>query len=223
MEHNSSDTDPNYPTDKFGRPNGRNHHYRIPLNDERAATLASRALNGLAPFSDRFVVSWDEFSGDRIAYMGIKTSDSKGHLQGLAEYAHSPKWQNVSSRVSCEIDEYRSGRSGGTKVRGSFRVDPMSFNGATKLGFSTVLDVTPTELESALENRGDTWKEIQDTIRYAKDESIKNARERIAEQQRNCEHEHAVFPENHIGETARSDGYCEDCGAEITQNKELAY
>lgn len=221
MEHNSSDTDPNYPTDDFGRPDGRDYHYRVPLNDERAATLASRALNGLAPFQDRFVVSWDEFSGDKIAYLGIRTHDSKGHLMGLAEYAHSPKWQNVGPMS--DIDEYRSGRSGGTKVRGSFRVDPQSFNGVSKLSFTTVLDVTPTELEAALSERGDTWRDIQETIRYAKDDSMEQAREEIAEQQRNCEHDHAVFPENHVGKTARSDGYCEDCGAELTEDKELAY
>jgi len=37
-----------------------------------------------------------------------------------------------------------------------------------------------------------------------------------------CDHEHAVFPDSYISEHGGS-GYCEDCGAEITEAKKLAY
>lgn len=218
MMENKSESD--YPTDEFGRPNGRDYHYRIPLNNDAAARLASLALNGMFPYKDRFVVEWKGFSGDSISYMGIRTNDSKGHLDGLAQYAHSPKWESVGPMS--DIDEYRSGRSGGTKVRGSFRVDPQSFNGIQRLSFDTVIDVTPSELETALQDRGDIWDRIQETIHWAKQDSMDNAREQIANEQRNCEHEHAVFPDRYISEHGGS-GYCEDCGAELTENNELAY
>jgi hypothetical protein len=126
--------------------------------------------------------------------------------------------------VMSDIDEYRQNPSGsGTQIKGSFRVDPMSFNGVSKLQFQTVVEQTPTEVKEAYENMGDTWESIIRTVSYAKNEAMEKAQEQIAENQRNCEHEHSVFPENHIGETRKADGYCEDCGAELTENKELAY
>lgn len=209
-----------YKTDRFGRPDDRDYHYRIPLNDDKALKRASLALKEMTPYKDRFVVEWNEYSGDKISYMGIKTHDSKGHLDGLAEYAHSPKWQNLGPMS--DIDEYRYSSKGATKVKGTFRVDPQSFNGITRLSFKTVVSATPSELEAAYEQRGDTWNKIQDSIHWAKQDAMEQAREQIADKQRNCEHSAAVFPDNHIGEF-QSDGYCENCGAEITENKELAY
>ena len=212
-----------YKTDKFGNPNDRDYHYRIPLNNDRAMRLASWALNGMVHYQDRFVVEWEEYSGDTLSYMGIRTHDSKGHLKGLEEFAHSPKWQNINSPMS-DISEYRQNPSGsGTMIKGSFRVDPQSFNGVSKLTFKTTIELTPTEFTQAFENRTDEWQSVQESIRWAKDESMEQAREQIAKQQRECEHDHAVIEDNFIGETKRSDGYCEDCGAEITKEKELAY
>jgi len=154
--------------------------------------------------------------------MGIKTHDSKGHLKGLAEYAHSPKWQNLD--VMSDIDEYRQNPQGGTIVKGSFNVDPQSFNGIQRLSFKTAVEATPTELESAYEQRGDTWDVIQDSIHYAKQDSMESAREQIADKQRNCSHDMAVFPDNFISEYgSHAAGYCENCGGEITKDKELAY
>jgi hypothetical protein len=209
-------TEKDYPTDRFGNPDGRNYHYRIPLNNDKAMRLATWALHEMVYYQDRFVTEWDEYSGDRMSYMGIQTHDNKGHLDKLAKYAHSPKWQNMG--VMSDIDEYRSGTSGGTKVKGSFGVDPMSFNGISTLTFETTLDVTPTELEDASENRGDVWKDIQMSIRWAKDESMENAHEQIAEMQRDCSHDHVI--EGTIGLC------CEDCGAEIEESEDgyqLAY
>ena len=217
-------TENNYKTDRYGRPDSPDYHYRIPLNDNQAVKRASLALKGMYPYKGRIVYKWDGFSGDQISYLGIRTNDSKGHLTGLAKYAHSPKWRDLG--VMSDINEYRYYKKG-TKVRGTFNVDPMSFNGVSRLQFETVLDVTPSELETAYENMGDTWGEIQRSLQWAKEDAMESAREQIAERQRNCEHEHAVFPDNHIGETARSDGYCETCGAELqhTDNGdiELAY
>jgi len=210
----------NYKTDRFGRPDDRDYHYRIPLNNDAAMRKASLALNGMFPYSDRFVVRWDEHSGDSLSYMGIKTHDSKGHLDGLAKFSHSPKWQNLGRHT--DINEYRQNPKGGTIIKGTFRVDPQSFNGHSRLSFKTTIAETPTELEQAYENMGDTWQNVQDAVRWAKDDAMENAREQITNRQQNCEHEHAVFPENHISDHG-GDGYCEDCGAELTQNKELAY
>jgi len=209
-----------YPTDEFGRPDGRDYHYRIPLNNDRAARLASLALNGMFPFKDRFVVEWKEFSGDSLSYIGLRTNDSKGHLKGLAEYSHSPKWESLG--VHSDIDEYRPGYSGGTKIKGTFRVDPQSFNGATQLTFQTTIDQTPKELEKAYDSMGDTWQKVLEQVRWAKDDSMEQAKQQIAEQQRECEHKHANYPDRFISEFGGS-GYCEDCGAEITTEKELAY
>ena len=212
-----------YKTDRFGNPNDRDYHYRIPLNNDRAMRLASWALNGMVHYQDRFVVEWEEYSGDTLSYMGIRTHDSKGHLKGLEEFAHSPKWQNLESPMT-DIQEYRQNPSGsGTVIKGSFRVDPQSFNGVSKLTFKTTIELTPTEFTEAFENRTDEWQSVQEAIRWAKDESMEQAREQIAKQQRECDHDHAVIEDNFIGETRRSDGYCEDCGAEITKDKELAY
>ena len=213
-----------YKTDEFGSPNDRDYHYRIPLNNNRAMRLASWALNGMVHYQDRFVVEWEEYSGDTLSYMGIQTRDSKGHLKGLEEFAHSPKWQNLNSPMS-DISEYRQNPSGsGTMIKGSFRVDPTSFNGIQHLKFQTVVELTPTEFEKAFENMGETWTtKVQNAIKWAKQDSMKHTREQIAKQQRDCDHEHAVIEDGFIGETRKSDGYCEDCGAEITKDKELAY
>jgi len=206
-----------YKTDKFGSPDDRDYHYRIPLNDDHAMRLARWALHGMVHYQDRFVVDWDGYSGNSLSYMGIRTHDSKGHLKGLEEYSHSPKWKDGFSLS--DIDEYRSGYSGGTKIKGSFRVDPQSFCGVSRLTFQTTIPQTPTELEAAQEERGDTWDDIQESIKWAKDDAMEQAREQIAEKQRNCNHEHSVFPDRHIG---RGEGYCEDCGAELTEDRELA-
>jgi len=212
-----------YQTDDFGRANDRDYHYRIPLNNDRAMRLASWALNGMVHYQDRFVVKWDNYSGDKLSYMGLKTHDSKGHLQGLEEFAHSPKWQNLESPMS-EIQEYRQNPSGsGTVIKGSFRVDPQSFNGINRLSFKTVLELTPTEFEKAFDNRNDEWKTVQNSIRWAKDESMEKAREQIANKQRDCDHNHAVIDDDYIAEYRKAAGYCEDCGAELTSEKELVY
>lgn len=205
-------TEKDYPTDRYGNPDGRDYHYRIPLNDDMAVRLASWALNGMVSYSDRWVVEWDGFSGNSLDYMGIKTHDSRGHLDGLAEYAHSPKWESMGPMT--DIDEYR-GVSGGTKIRGTFRVDPMSFNGVNKLQFKTTVGVTPSELEKAAENRGETWRDIQESLRWAKDDAMETAWEDIAEKQRQCDHEHTI--DGIHGHT------CEDCGAELDDDGELRH
>jgi len=212
-----------YKTDRFGSPDDRDYHYRIPLNDDRGMRLATWALHEIVHYKDRFVVEWDGYSGDKLSYMGIKTHDSKGHLKGLAEYAHSPKWQNLG--VMSDINEYRQNPKGsGSQVKGTFRVDPQSFNGIQRLSFKTVVSATPTKLESAYEQRGDTWDEIQDSIHWAKQDAMESAREQIADKQRNCSHDMAVFPDNFISEYgSHAAGYCENCGGEITEDKELAY
>lgn len=199
-------TEKDYPTDKFDNPDGRNYHYRIPLNNDRAMRLATWTLHGMVYYQDRFVTKWDGFSGDRLSYMGIQTHDNKGHLDKLAKYAHSPKWENFGRG---EIDEYR-GVAGGTKIKGTFGVDPMSFNGISTLSFETVLDVTPTELEEAYENRSDVWQDIQMSLSWAKDDAMEQAHQEIAEMQRNCSHDHVI--EGTIGMC------CEDCGGEIEES-----
>jgi len=118
--------------------------------------------------------------------MGIQTHDNKGHLKGLEQFSHSPKWKNLG--VMSDIDEYRSGYNGGTKIKGTFRVDPQSLNDCTHLSFDTTVDVTPTEFEKAYEERNETWQEIQQSVQWAKQDAMENAHEQIANKQRNCDH-----------------------------------
>lgn len=198
-----------YPTDEFGRPNGRNYHYRIPVNDSGAYRRAVWALHEMVLYKDRFVTEWKEFSGDKLSYIGLQTHDNKGHLKGLEEYAHSDQWQDLG--MHSDIEEYRYYK-GGTKVRGTFNVDPQSFQGVSSLEFTTTLDVTPKELEEAYENMGDTWQSIQMTLSWVKNDAMEQAREQIAEKQRNCEHEHVA--EGTLTE------YCEDCGKEFEEGLE---
>jgi len=198
-----------------------NFHYAVPMNDDKAMRLASLALNRMGQYDDRRVVKWDNHSKDKIAFLGIKTIDNKGRLSSLSEFEHSQKWERLG--VLSDINEIKQCSSGGTLLRGSFNVDPQSFNGVSRLTFETHTEYPPSEVKSAYEEHNDKWKDIQQTVSYAQNESMEKAREEIANKQRECEHEHAVIEDDYVGRHSRADGYCEDCGGEITEQKELAY
>ena len=198
-----------------------NFHYVIPMNNDKAMKLASLALNRMGTFDDRRVVKWDDHSKDKLAFLGIKTIDQKGRLSLLSDYEHSQKWEKLG--VLSDINEIKQCSSGGTLLRGSFNVDPQSFNGVSRLTFETHTEYTPSEVKEAYDQYNDTWKDIQQTVNYAQNESMEKAREEIANKQRECEHEHAVIDADFVGEHMHADGYCEDCGAEITEEKELAF
>jgi len=212
-------SDADYPTDEFGRPDGRDYHYRIPTDNDAAMMLASWALHGRVKYSDRLVSKWGGFSGDDgVSYIGIETRDNKGHLDGLAKYAHSPEWRDMG--VMSDIDEYRQNPSGaGTKVRGTFRCSPDDPHTEITLEFDTVVDLTPTELEAAYENMGDDWDSAQDSIHWAKQDAIEEYREELWEHRRDCEHNH--FVRTDIPGRSGAVGYCEDCGAELDENGEI--
>jgi len=207
-------SDNSYATDEFGRPDGRDHHYRIPLNDERAVTLASRALKGMWPYSDRFVVEWDGFAGDSLRFMGIRTNDSKGHLDGLADCSHSPRWESCGPMT--EVDEYRD-YHGGTKVRGSFRASPEPHMEIT-LSFDGVVDMNKSDFEAALENRGDDWNDVQRQLSWLKDERLEEYRQEREEQRQSCDHTALLEPTVTTHRDAKH--VCETCGAETDADGE---
>jgi len=213
--------DVSYKTDDFGRPDDVDYHYRIPLNDDRAVRLASWALHGMVHYQDRFVVSWDGFAGDSISYMGIRTHDSMGHLDGLAEYAYSPRWQDAGRMT--DIDRYRQNPSGaGTKVVGTFRGSPVDPAVEVVMEFETVLDLTPTEFADAESNRGDVWTGVvKPAVRWAKADAVDDYQAAYAARQRTCDHDHVV--EGGYLESRDAVAYCEDCHAELDADGELAY
>jgi len=166
----AGDEDPDYPTDEFGRPDGRDHHYRIPYSDETAVRLATWTLHGTIN-ADRLVSEWDGFSGDQLEYLGIQTHDSKGHIDGLAKYAHSPDWRDAG--VLTDVEEYRHARGGGTRIVGTFKFSPVPEAYPITLTFDTAVDLTLTEFEDAMDALGETWtEEVQPAIRWAKDEAM---------------------------------------------------
>lgn len=210
MRDNNGEDKP-YPTDEIGRPDGRNYHYRIPLNDYRAVRLATWALHDRVAYKNRLVSKWDGFSGDELSYMGIQTHDNKGHLKGLAEYSHSAKWQD-GPRFT-DVDEYR-GVSGGTKVKGTFKYTE---NHCTRtLEFETAVGLTPKEFEKAAEEMGEEWRKVQDAIQWAKDEAIEQFQEAKMEFQRECEHPWRLEETTHPD----AEFYCEKCEAEVTSDGE---
>ena len=213
--------DVSYKTDDFGRPDDKDYHYRIPLNDDRAMRLATWALHEMVHYRDRFVTEWTDFAGDGLQYMGIQTHDHKGHLAGLAEFAYSPRWQEAGRFT--DVDRFRQNPSGGgTKIVGSFRASPVNPNAELTLTFDTVVPLTPTEFEAALEARGDVWQdEVAPAIRWAKDDAIDAHQESYYARQRECDHDH-VAEGGHL-EMPDAVAYCEDCGAELTADGKLAY
>lgn len=220
-----NDDDVSYKTDDFGRPDDADYHYRIPLNDTRAVRLATWALHGMVHYSDRFVVEWADFAGDGLSYMGIRTNDRKGHLSGLAQFAYSPRWETAG--VMTDVDRYRQNPSGaGTKVVGSFRASPVDPHAEVSLTFETVVALTPTEFESALETRGDAWDEhVRPAIMWAKDDAVKAYQDAHAERQRECDHDHTIDVSDATGVAHSRDAvaFCEDCHAEVADDGTLAY
>jgi len=221
--HTDSD-DVDYPTDEFGRPDGRDYHYRIPMNDDRAMRLATWALHGMVHYDDRFVVEWDDFAGD-LGWFGIRTHDSKGHLDGLAEYAFSPRWESVSDRQTCEVDEYRQNPSGGgTKLVGTFRYDPTGDGAYRTLEYEAVVSLTPTEFEAALDARGDDWTEVRDTIHWAKQDAQEEYREARAELQRECDHVPTLDEDDvTVFHSPHAVAFCERCEAEIDADGDVVW
>lgn len=209
--------DESYPTDEFGRPVGNDHHYRIPMNDDAGMMLARWALHGIGRYDERFVVEWDGFAGDAVSYFGLRTNDSKGHLAGLAEYAYSPRWEDVSDRTTTLVDEYRQNPSGaGTKVVGTFRYDPTGDGAYRTLEYDTVVDATPTAFAEALETRGDTWDDIRRSIQWAKDDAIEAYNAARAEFQRECDHGPTLDGDDvTVFHSPDAVAYCERCGAEL--------
>ena len=73
--------DVSYKTDDFGRPDDKDYHYRIPLNDDRAMRLATWALHEMVHYRDRFVTSaryeyrfWDAAWNEERCTVGRTTT-----------------------------------------------------------------------------------------------------------------------------------------------------
>lgn len=215
-----------YKTDDFGAPADRDYHYRIPLDDDAAVRRASWALNEMLMYDDRFVAEWSDFAGDSIRYMGLRTLDHKGHLNGLEEYAFSPRWEDAGTPMT-DVDRYRQNPNGsGTKVVGSFRASPVDPHAEVTLTFDAVVDLTPTEFADALNGLGEAWNaEVRDPINWAKEEAIEAYREAYADRQDECDHEHVVEDDDvrfgpHF-DSPDAVAYCEDCHAELDESGEV--
>jgi len=207
-----------YKTDERGRAADRDYHYRIPKQNNRAMRNAALALRGMFPYPNRLVDTWKEFSGNSLEFFGIKTIDSKGHLQRLERFSHSPKWNDADGCFV--ISEYRQNPHGGTKITGRFSVDPESFNGISRLQYTTAIDPTPTELEAAIKNRGETWMKIQKAIEHAKTEAIEEAHKQIAQYQEECNHKNTTSPSKCDGDRG-PEKICLDCNAPLTADEQL--
>jgi hypothetical protein len=105
----NSDGSEDYPTDEFGRATGRNHHYRIPYSDEVAMNIATWTLHDIIN-AERVVTEWGDFSGNQLRCFGLETIDSKGHIDGLAKYSHSPDWSDAG--ILTDVQEYRHATGG---------------------------------------------------------------------------------------------------------------
>ena len=213
-----SKSEKSYKTDKHGRAADRDYHYRIPKQNDRAMRNAALALHGMFPYSNRLVDTWKEFSGNSLEFFGIRTIDSKGHLQRLERFSHSPKWNDAKGCLL--ISEYRQNPHGGTKITGRFSVDPVSFSGISRLQYTTTVDPTPTELEAAIKNRGETWIKIQKTIEHAKTEAIEEAHEQIAQYQEECDHENTTTP-TECDKDHGPEKICMDCKASLTVDNQM--
>lgn len=190
-------TDSGYPTDDFGRPTGRDHHYRIPLNDTAALRIAVLADG------HRWLKIDTDNSCDcdkRWSEACVQTSDSKGHIPGLAEYEVSKEWESPWGPGRLEDLEIRNANGGGTKVKGT--VPAFDEQGQE---FRLPVEFGVPETVSEVRDNPDL---ITDALQWAERDAWEELREAQLEAERECDHDHVLEG----GVTCEA--YCEDCGAE---------
>ena len=203
-----------YPTDEFGRPDGRDYHYRIPLNDKIAMSI----LRMKKQHSERHIV--DQCHDQPLGYVCCKTNDSKGPISGLESYQHSEQWERPFTKGERADWEVRYAQHGGTKIKGTIT----AFNrcgGKVTVPFDTVVDMTLSEVKAAANGSLEELNELADEMHWVRRDAIEEHRERVHEAQQECDHAHFVEDASAHYDSPRAIGYCEDCGAELSENDEI--
>lgn len=203
-----------YPTDEFGRPNGRNYHYRIPLDDSRAMRKAR-----IAEKIKGRVLEWDCCDDNPIGYTCVQTHDNKGPISGLGEYEYSKQWERPFGPGKYENLRIRYNNGGGTKIKGSVWTCD-EYGTEYQLPINTAVDLTVGEVKDAIENCGDKWNQLLESIQWAIEDSLEEKREKEWQKQQECSHDHVVVHDerkvSHSG--LRVKGYCEDCNKEFVDS-----
>lgn len=200
-----------HPTDMMDNPDGRDYHYRFRANDEEAWKFLK-----FARWKGRMIEMYPKdmkHLRTKIDHVTFKTYDKMGYIKSMKQYATSPSWQKVPhSRGKMEM---RNANGGGSKIRAE------EYTGE-KWGTVNVefhIDATPSEVTDAFENgvnEDSIHSEIQSSKHWAVEDKIDELRERLAEAQRECSHEHVI--DEGFGAT---EAYCEDCGMEWVDSHEF--
>jgi len=204
-----------YPTTDLGRPDGKNRHYRVHMNDSRGMRKVAMALQ----LSDRLVYECDCCD---FPYFGIETNDSKGHIPYLTEWSSDKRWESPFPHEDWEIN-YRNG--GGVRIRGTFTAcDEYGGEFACPLD-SGMREFTMSEVREIanLEADPDDIDRFYEIMGYIKEDAVDEYHEKKAEAQRECDHRHTVEEDGPGIVSPDAAGYCEDCGAEVTAEGELAW
>lgn len=203
-----------YPTNEWGDPDGKNYHYRIHLNDRSGMFRAGRALRS----DERFVVECDCCS---FPYFGIKTMDEKGHIPWLTEYSRDERWTAPFPHRDWEIN-YAS--HGGTRIEGTFTATD-EHGMEISVPFKGRVSLTKSEVEAVARNEADSEKveRFQTAMDWIQEDAMDDYREAVWEAQQECDHDRTHLIDGPGLECPNADGYCEDCGAEVTAEGELAW
>lgn len=195
-----------YSTDKYGRPDDKNYHYRIPLDG--SAKRALRKVRVAEKVKGRWIETETSASRDGIiGYRHVETKDNKGPIAGLdGKYRFSKEWEypfgpgrrgQLRARPNLQ-------KGGGTKIKGPV--------GGTDLFVDFTSELTMSQLEHMDD---DAYNILAREMDWALEDARRKKQEAIAEQRSNCDHQHFVeLDEPSWGEMGKISGYCEDCGHE---------
>jgi len=216
----------NYSTDEFGRANGRDYHYLVDLDDQRAM----RKLRVAKLLGRRVEIDTSpKAANDKLGFVSVQTRDSKGHIRGITEYQYSKKWEKLDSfSLPFEgLTEVKPSNSGGSVLKGPFAYYEAGQSKVT-LQCKVHVEATVGELK-AMEYGDEIHKEVSRAVDYAMRERMDEYREEKANYQRNeCEHDLIIAEEE--GPTFSMTGdiraeedetivVCE-CGAEWAEDSE---
>lgn len=193
----------NHPTDVMDNPDGIDAHYRFQANDEEAWKLL-RIANLKGRLLDMYPKDMDHLRV-QIDHVTFKTHDHMGYIKGMKKYSVSPDWEVIP--FSHGRKEMKHAHGGGSKIRAKRRV-------SEKWGEVTVeyhVEATPGEIKKAFNsgvNESKISNQIQNAQHWAIEDKLEELREKKAEYQRECDHDHFVIEDV----VWRNEGYCEDCG-----------
>lgn len=170
-----------YSTDEFDRPQGRNYQYRIHLDD----SAAMRRVRLADKIGGRFITT--DHKDAPLGYVHVQTRDNKGHIPGLAEYAHSKSWEDFPAGPGrYQHLEMRNGSSGGTKISGEVYAGFDIYGCQIRYVDVTVtVSATPTEIKAAYEsgeNEDEVIGEIDDAIHWALEDRYDELAEELYEE-----------------------------------------